>query len=106
MSDPSPGLLPGARGKVALVRMVKWRGEAGFSLVFLYPFLPCTWHRIGYPLGDSREPRQLAKQDVHTASGDGMVRWCVIRCQDRFSMEKTVQEGTIQRLEESGKTWR
>lgn len=80
VSDLRPGLLPLGKGKMAPMRMEKWRGAARFSLVFLYSFLPCTWHHIGCTLGDIRE---LAKQDVHTASGDRMVRWWVIRCQDK-----------------------
>lgn len=54
VSDLRPGLLPSGKGKMAPMRMEKWRGAARFSLVFLYSFLPCTWHHIGCTLGDIR----------------------------------------------------
>lgn len=74
VSHPSPGLVPSGKRKSG---SRKWRGEAPFSLAFLHPFLPGTWHHIGYALGATRE--LVPKQDVHTASGAGMVRWCVGR---------------------------
>lgn len=81
VSHLSPGLLPLGKRKSGFSENGKWRGEAQFSSIFLYPLLPCTWHHIGYTLGDIRE---LAKQDVHTASGARMVRRCVSRCQGKW----------------------
>lgn len=106
VSDPSPGLLPLGKGKYSSRENGKTErgGRIQFSVcVSIFCRVPGT----RYPLGDIRKPRELAKQDVYTASDDRMVRRCVIRCQDkqcRGSMEKNIQEETVQGLDESGKT--
>lgn len=98
--------LPWARGKSSSSEKGNMERGSGFSLAFPYPFLLCIWYHLGHPLGEIRKPRELAKQDVHTASGDRMVRWCVIRCQDKWcrcSTEGSVQEGTVQGLVSQGR---
>lgn len=81
VSHPSSGLLPLGKRRNSSGDNGKMERGGWVQFGLCVSVFAVYWHHICCTLGDVREPRELVKQGICTASGDRMVKWCVTKSQ-------------------------